>query len=184
MSEPRRADAPTLGVVVTGGIGVLVVIAFVAGVLLGRSDRTEPGDRIGVARVEDELVVFVARCEDERVRAVELRVAEGPKLWRVESEKGTIDRRFVVGGDPPPFFVTTVRYDRAQPTTSALEVEVVVDDLVDVKPIDLDALEEAESFGVSCDQHDLGLVPLVFVAGAAGVVAAYGALVARYVRSR
>jgi hypothetical protein len=179
----RRADAPTLAVVVTGGIGVLVVIAFVAGVVLGRGTRTEPGDRVGVAAVDGELVVFAARCEDERVRAVEVRTPGGPALWRIESDKGTIDRRFVVGGEPPAFFLTTVRLE-SLPTGGTLEAEVTVDDVVDAKPFDLGALEESDGFGVSCDDRDLGVVPLLFVMGASGVVAAYGAMLARYVRSR
>lgn len=180
MSAPR-GDTPTLGVIVTGGIGVLIAIAFVAGIVLGRETRTEPGDRVGVTRVDGEVVILAARCEDERVRAVEVRTLGGAPLWRIESEKGTIDRRFVVGGEPPPFFLTVVRLE-GLPATGELEAEVTVDEIVDARRFDPGALEGADEHGVSCDDHDLGLVPLVFVVGALAVVAAYGAMVSRYVR--
>jgi hypothetical protein len=180
MSE-RRADAPTLGVIVTGGVGVLVVIAFVAGIALGRTGEPEPGDRVGIGQVDEGLVVFAARCEDERVRAVEVRAPGGSPLWRIESDKGTIDRRFLVGGEPPPFFATVVELDGALPI-GMLEAEVTVDDVVDARRFDPAALEEGESFGVSCDDSGLGLLPVVFVLGALAVIAAYGTMVSRYVR--
>jgi hypothetical protein len=180
---PPSREVPSLAIVVTGGVGVLVVIAFVAGVVLGRTGEAEPGDRVGIGRVEEGLVVFAARCEDERVRAVEVRTPGGAPLWRIESDKGTIDRDFLVGGEPPAFFVTAVRLEGPLPS-GALEAEVTVDDVVDARRFDPAALEEGEGFGVSCDDDGdgLGLVSLLFVAGAAGVIAAYGAMVLRYVR--
>lgn len=181
MSAPR-ADTPSLGVVVTGGIGVLVVVAFVAAVVLGRETSAQPGDRVGVVRRDGRVEVLAARCEDERVRAVEVREQDGDVLWRIESEKGTIDRRFVVGGEPPPLFVTVDRLEETDLLDRTLVAEVTVDDVVDGRPFDPADLEESDGFGLSCDDDDLGLVPLVFVMGAAGVVAAYGAMVARYVR--
>jgi hypothetical protein len=178
---PPARDVPSLGIIVTGGIGVLVVIAFVAGIVLGRTGEAEPGDRVGIGRVDEGLVVFAARCEDERVRAVEVRAPGGPALWRIESDKGTIDRRFLVGGTPPAFFATVVPLDGSLPS-GVLEAEVTVDDVVDARQFDPAALEEGERFGVSCDDSGLGLLPVVFVLGALAVVAAYGAMVARYVR--
>jgi hypothetical protein len=181
VTQPAR-DVPSLGIIVTGGIGVLVVIAFVAGVLLGRTGEAEPGDRVGIGRTDDgTLVVFAARCEDERVRAVEVRTPGGPPAWRIESDKGTIDRRFVVGAEPPAFFATRVALDGPLPD-GVLEAEVTIDDVVDARPFDPAALEDGESFGVSCDDGDLGLVPIVFVLGAMGVIGAYLAMVARFVR--
>jgi hypothetical protein len=178
--QPAR-EVPSLGIIVTGGVGVLVVIAFVAGIVLGRTGEPEPGDRVGIGRDDQGLVVFAARCEDERVSAVEVRTPGGPPLWRIESEKGTIDRRFLVGGEPPAFFATAVALDEPLPA-GALEAEVTVDDVVDARRFDPAALEEGESFGVSCDDSGLGLLPVVFVIGALAVIAAYVAMVSRYVR--
>ena len=178
--QPTR-DAPSLGIIVTGGIGVLVVIAFVAGIVLGRTSGPEPGDRVGIGRTEGSLVVFAVRCEDERVHAVEVRSPGGPPLWRIESDRGTIDRHFVVGAEPPAFFATVVPLSAALPA-GELEAEVTVDDVVDARTFDPAALDDGDRFGISCDDGDLGLVPFVFVLGAIGVVLAYGAMVSRYVR--
>ena len=179
---PTR-DVPSLGVVVTGGIGVLVVIAFVAGVVLGRDASPQPGERVAVVRDDAGAIeVLAARCEDERVRAVAVQDTDGRDLWRVESAKGTIDRRFVVGGEPPAFFETTVALDEPLPASGLLVAEVAVDDVVDARPFDPADVDDGDGFGLSCRDGGIGLVSVLFVAGAAGVVAAYGAVVARYVR--
>lgn len=168
---------------VIGGIGVLVVLAFVAAVALGRQARTEPGDRVRVAaNVEPGRppVVFVGRCPDERVRAVEVRVPDGETLWRVESARGTVNRAFVIGDEPPPFFETVVE-GRPLPE-GELEAEVQVDDIVDRERFDPAALERGGGIGVACGDSDLGLVPLLFLVGAAGVLGGYVSMVARYLR--
>jgi hypothetical protein len=182
MSAKRAGDVPTLGVLVTGGIGVLVVIAFVAGVLLGRDSEVDPADRVGVVRRETDVEVIAGRCPDERVRSVEVRVSGGPVLWRIESERGTIDREFIVGAAPPPLFDTTVE---PQPLIDgALVAEVVIDDVVAAREFEVDELDESDRVLVSCDDGDLGVVPLLFVVGALGVVGAYGVMVRRFLRHR
>lgn len=168
--------------VVTGGIGVLVVIAFVAAVVLGREGEPQPGDRVAVVRDNGAVEVLAARCDDERVRAVAVQDRAGRDLWRVVSEKGTIDRRFVVGGEPPPFFETVVPMDDPLPPSGLLVAEVTVDDEVDARPFDPAHLDDSDGFGLSCDGDGIGLVGVLFTAGAAGVCAAYGAMVARYLR--
>lgn len=179
---PARPEVPSLGVVVTGGIGVLVVIAFVAAVVLGRDSSPQAGDRVAVVRDDGALEVLAARCEDERVRAVAVQDVDGRDLWRIESENGTIDRRFVVGDEPPPFFETVVPLDDALPPSGLLVAEVTVDDEVDARPFDPADIDDRDGLGLSCDGDGIGVVSVLFVAGAAGVCAAYGALVARYLR--
>jgi hypothetical protein len=170
--------------VLTGGIGVLVVVAFVAAVAFGRDTTVEPGDRIAVVPLVGSptgFEVLVGRCQDERVRAVELRAPDGPALWRIESAKGGIDRSFIVGEHPPPFGFATVRQLVPLPP-GVLEVDVTVDDTVDARQFDPTHLETSGSVGAPCGPRDIGIVPLVFALGAAGVVLAYGAMVRRFLQ--
>ena len=97
----RRADAPTLGVLATGGIGVLVVLAFVGAVVFGRNTDVGPGERIAVVRSDAPagFTILAGRCTDERVNVVEVRAQVGSPLWRIESDKGVIDRSFDVGAE-------------------------------------------------------------------------------------
>jgi hypothetical protein len=187
MNRPRASDTQTLGVLVTGGIGVLVVVAFVAAVVFGGETKAVPGDRVKVAAADEPgraPVVFVGRCPDERVRSVEVRTPEGRTLWRVVSDKGTIDRAFVIGEDPPAFFATTVRLEGRLPG-GELEAVVQVDDVTDARPFDTATLERGgDGPGADCGDRDLGLVPLVFVVGAAMVIGAYAVMVVRALRSR
>jgi hypothetical protein len=182
----KQADVPSLGVLVTGGIGVLVVVAFVAAVVLGRSERVATGDRVAVApSAEPGMLpaVFVGRCADERVRSVQVRIPDGPVLWRVESDKGTIDRAFVIGGTPPAFFATAVALRDGVLPSGTLDAVVQVDDVVDHELFDVASLEPGEgSVGVSCGERSLGLVAVVFILGAIGVAAAYASMVLRFLR--
>lgn len=170
--------------VLAGGLGVLVVIAFVGGVALGRQRDLGPGDRIAVVPVDRGagLGVLVGRCADERVKAVEVRVADGMSLWRIESKKGGIDRRFVVGGEPPAFFATVTPL-RALPPTQ-LEAVVTIDDTVDERRFDPSSLDDAAAPRAPCSRSDLGWAILLFAAGAAGVVVAYAVMVRRYLGTR
>ncbi|HEX4903831.1 MAG TPA: hypothetical protein VFU93_00160 [Acidimicrobiales bacterium] len=183
MSAPR-ADAPTLGVLATGGIGVLVVLAFVGAVVFGRNTEVKPGDRIAVVRSESPagFSILAGRCTDERVNAVEVRAPVGPTLWRIESKKGVINRAFSVGGEPP-FGAATVTPLQPLPT-GTLVAAIRVGDTEDVEQFDPAHLETADAPEAPCGGADLGLVPLLFVAGAAGVVVAYGGLVRRYLQAR
>ena len=169
--------------VVTGGVGVLVVVAFVAGVVLNRARGVEPGDRVAVVRAEgaELLEVLAARCGDERVGAVEVRVPGGPPLWRIESERGGITRRFVLGADPPPFGFATTTPLLPLPA-GVLEAEVTIDGVVDVERFDPARLGDGDTLRTSCDERSLGVVELAFVLGALGVVLTYLVMVTRYLR--
>jgi hypothetical protein len=176
-------------VLATGGIGVLVVLAFVAVVVFGRNTTVAPGDRIAIVKVGrpaegDGLdgpagfAVLAGRCEDERVKAVEVRAPDGPPLWRIESPKGVINRTFVVGADAP-FGAETVVPLQPLPA-GELDAEITVDDIDDVERFDPAHLESADAPEAPCGTADLGVVPLLFILGAAGVVFAYGSMVRRY----
>jgi peptidoglycan/xylan/chitin deacetylase (PgdA/CDA1 family) len=148
-----------LGVLVTGGIGVLVVVAFVAAIALGRDSVPGPGDRLAVVHGEGPvgLAVLAARCPDERVKAVEVRVPDGAPLWRIVSDKGTIDRVFVIGAEPPPFFATQTSLQPFPP--GELEAEVTIDDIVDRERFDPAAVEDGELLAaprwcVGSSKHD------------------------------
>ena len=167
---------------VTGGIGVLVVLAFVAAVVLGRNTTVAPGDRIAIVKVDGPagFAVLAGRCEDERVKAVEVRAPGGSPLWRIESTKGVINRTFVVGADAP-FGAETVVPLRPLPT-GELDAEITVDDVDDVERFDPAHLESADAPEAPCGAANLGVVALLFILGAVGVVFAYGSMVRRYLR--
>jgi hypothetical protein len=172
--------------VLTGGIGVLVVVAFVAAVAFGRDTTAKPGDRIAIVPVKGApagFEVLVGRCEDERVRAVEVRRPGGAALWRIDSDRGGIERSFIVGAEPPPFGFRDVTKLQTLPA-GILEAEVTVDRDVDVRQFDPAHLPKKGSVGAPCETRDIGVVPLVFALGAAGVVVAYGAMVRRYLQTR
>jgi hypothetical protein len=176
---------PTLAVVLTGGIGVLVAVAFVAAVAFGRDTDVSPGDRVAVVQSDGPagLTVLAGRCEDERVKAVELRTPDGVSLWRIESARGAIDRRFLVGQDPPPFSFATVTPLQALPA-GPLEAEITVDKTIDGEVFDRAHLDEESAPDAPCGNKDVGVVALVFMLGALGVVVAYGVMVRRYLSAR
>ena len=172
--------------VLTGGIGVLVVVAFVAAVAFGRGTTVKPGDRIAVVPLKGSpagFEILVGRCEDERVRSVEVDADGGQPLWRIESTKGGIDRSFIVGQDPPPFSFRTTTKLTSRPT-GPLVASVLVDDATDARPFDPAHLSTSGAVGAPCGQRDIGIVPLLFVLGGAGVVIAYGAMVRRFLTAR
>lgn len=182
----RRPDptVPTLTVVVTGGVGVLVVIAFVAAVAFGRDGSVGPGDRIAVVRSGGpaKLSVLVGRCEDERVDAVEVAQPGGATLWRIESADGGITRRFVVGDDPPPFgFLQVVKLGDDLRGTYAVNAQI--DGVVDTESFDTARLDQETAPRAPCG-NDFGAVAIVFIIGAFGVVIAYVVMVRRYLSAR
>jgi hypothetical protein len=181
VSAPR-GDAPTLGVVVTGGIGVLVALAFVGAVVFGRNTTVGPGERVAVVASDAPagFTVLVGRCDDERVNSVSVGVVDGPTLWRIESRKGVINRSFPVGEDPPPFGAATVTDLQPVPDGARLVALVGIGKTGDAEEFDPAHLESAEAPEAPCGGGDLGLVPVLFVLGAAGVVFTYGAMVRRY----
>jgi len=178
---PHDPGAPSTGVVVTGALAVLVVIMFVASVAFGAEAREEPGDRVALVRDDEGYAVLVGRCDDERVRTIELRSPDETTLWRVESENGSFERRFVVGA--PAFgFAETVPL---QPLGDGeVEVFVEIDDVVDGEVVDVGSIGEDASVGAACGDSSVGAVGWVFALGAGFVVASYGAMLLRYRRER
>lgn len=169
----------------TGGIGVLVVLAFVGAVVFGRNTAVSPGDRLAVVRSDGPagFAVLAGRCQDERVRAVEIHAPGGPPLWRIESTKGVIERSFVVGAEPAPFGAATMTALKPLPT-GVLEAVLTVDGWTDRELFDPTQLATADAPEAPCGGADLGPVALLFVVGALGVVVAYGSMVRRYRSTR
>lgn len=197
--------------VAAGGVGVLVVIAFVAAVALGgRSVAAEPGERVGVGRadVEGGLAVFVPRCDDDRVRIVEVAVDGGTAAWRIASRKGSIDERYEVGADPAPLgFAVEVPFAEALAPDVALTATVSIDgedgevrDRIAFTPegipaegvltaggeVDVASFQGRALAAADCaeSRSDLGLTTIVFALGGLLVVASYGLMVGRWWRGR
>lgn len=187
--------------VAAGGVAVLLVVAFVAAVAMGsRSVPADEGDRLAVARGNGPAAaeVLVHRCPDERVVSVEVLGAGGEPVWRIASRKGSIDTRYVVGGESPTGFATEVPLDGPLPEGP---VEVVVDldegtsDRTAVTPADIPA-EGVRHRGAVVAEDDFrrralgavecaeaagrGIVSLLFAAGAVVVALSYLGLVRRW----
>ena len=201
---------PSLSMVLSGGVGVAAMVAFVAAVALGADLKQPPaGARLAVTAAEGPagLAVLVPRCRSERVTRVELRAAGGSALWRISARKGSIDERYVVGADAPLGFVTEVPL-RSSPPPGPLEVVTHVAgggsaDVVDRVVFDPgavpsggvlyqgDAVEPAAfeagaAAAADCAEagRGLGLVTWLFAAAATGVVITYVAMVVRYWKGR
>jgi hypothetical protein len=195
--------------VAAGGVGVLVVIAFVAVLALGgRPTSPGPGERVAVGRVQPggEPMVLVPRCRDDRVTSVEVAVAGGGALWRIASRKGSIDERYVVGGAPVPLgFEVEVPLEGTLPEQAALVARValdgedgdVADELAFVPaelPADGDGVRTAggdvavgsfQARAISAadcpeSRSELGVTTVVFGLAALGVVITYGLMVSRW----
>ena len=215
--ELRRSDddePPNLAMVLSGGVGVLAVVAFVTALAFGTEvSDPPPGARLGVVSVgsvagvpSDRVAIVVPRCRAERVTTVELREAEGSVLWRVTSPKGSIDERFVVGAEPPFGFVVDMAAPiplPAGPLTAmvALDGEPFDDaDEVTFDPAEVPAtgvryrgrnvdtaeFEAQAAAAADCQGpgRNLGVVTWLFVAAALGVVVTYVMMVARYLKGR
>lgn len=206
MADTEGVAAPSLGMVAAGGVGVLVVLAFVAAVALGgRTGPAEPGARVAVGRADASgaLAVFVPRCPDERVTAVEVAGEGGQDLWRIASRKGSIDERYVVGAAPPLGFEVEVPLQAPLPS-SRLVASVTVDDevsdataftfasvpegdvlhqddAVDIASFQAMALSAASCPGSGTDRR---VTTVLFGSGAIVVVGAYGLMVSRWWRAR
>lgn len=205
----RQEAPPSLAMVAAGGVGVLVVIAFVAAVALGgRTTAAGPGERVGVGRADagGALAVFVPRCQDDRVTLVEVGVEGGGALWRIASRKGSIDERYEVGADAPLGFEVEVPLAAAIPD-EPLRATVVVDgddgevrDGIAFRPSEVPAEGVSTAGGdvgltsfqgralaaARCPESrsDLGLTTIVFGLGGLLVVASYGLMVSRWWRGR
>lgn len=195
--------------VAAGGVGVLVVVAFVAAIAFGaRTQPAAPGERVAVGRADADgtLAVFVPRCRGERVKVVEIAAADGSALWRIRSKKGSIDERYVVGiAEPPLGFETDVPLERPLPggdLTATVAVDgnhEVRDQLTfrtrDVPPtevlhrgdvVDVASFHARAMSAASCPESrsDLGFTTVVFGLGALMVVGTYALMVSRWWRGR
>lgn len=189
----RRPDAPSPGVVVAGGVGVLAAIAFVGALAIGGTARSRPGDRVAVVRADGPagIAVLAGRCLDQRVTAVDVIAGDGTTLWRIESTKGSIERRYVVGAEPPLGFRDVVGLI-ARPS-GRVRAEVTFDqggsDTTDARTVDVRAVGDqgatlAEG-APACGGHEgPGGTTLLFAVGAAFVLAGYLGMLARYIRGR
>ncbi len=196
--------------VLSGGVGVLAVVAFVSALALGTQvSDPPPGARLGLVAAAGPAgaTLVVPRCRAERVVSVEVRATDGSTLWRIVSPKGSIDERYVVGAGNPPFgFVVDVAAPVPLPSgpltaTVALDGEPFddVDEMtfdqsevpasgVRYRGRDVDAAEfEAQAAAAADCQggtRDIGLVTWLFVAAATGVVVTYLMMVSRYLKGR
>ena len=180
------------------GIGVLAVLAFVAVLVFGDVDDA-PVDRVAAVKSSGPMgvTVIVGRCREQRVTGVELSKIDGTALWRIASQKGSIERRYVAGGDPPVDFTTVVPFasDGDNPASDdrmvaratirrpghATEIHRAV--------IDVGRLGDEEPvLGTSApacpDSADVGVVGVLFIVAAAVVVSGFVAMVARVFHAR
>ncbi len=196
--------------VLSGGVGVIAVVVFVAALAVGAEAKTPPpGARLGVAATDAPpgLAVLVPRCRSERVVRIEVRSAGDVVRWRIVSRKGSIDERYPVGADVAPFgFVTEVPLVEPLPGGSLLAVAelagepsgavdrvnfdpgAVPDDgvLYQGRAIADGAFFSQAAAAADCggSGRDLGLVTWLFVVAAAAVVLTYVMMVMRYWKDR
>lgn len=168
---------------VTGALAVAVVLLFVASVAFGSTAREESGDRVAVVRSDapSGFEVLVGRCDDERVRAIEIRDARAQPLWRVESDKGSFERRFAVGGAPFGFAETVPLRELPD---GPVDVRVAVGDVVDGEVVDLRQVDEGAAVGAACGDESVGAIGWAFALGAAFVVGSYAAMLLRFRKRR
>ncbi|MGI8757843.1 MAG: hypothetical protein ACR2K0_00875 [Acidimicrobiales bacterium] len=196
--------------VLSGGVGVFAVVVFVAAIAFGAEvTNPPPGARLGLSAANGPVgaALLVPRCRGERVTGVELQSADGAAVWRITAAKGSIDERYVLGAEPPPFgFVTDVPL-LSPPDAGALTAVVEVAgepfdtvDRADFDPaavpdegilhqggvVDPPAFEARAASAANCQDagRDLGVVTWLFVAAAAGVVVTYVGMVVRYWKGR
>lgn len=209
MAEGVGEAPPSLAMVAAGGVGVLVVIAFVAAVALGgRTTPARPGERVGVGRAgaEGTLAVLVPRCRDDRVTVVEVSAEGGPALWRITSRKGSIDERYEVGADAPLGFEVEVPLTPPLPEGPLVAMVAVdgeagdVTDRIAFRPravppggvvtaggdASLGSFQGRALAAARCPESrsDVGLTTVVFAMGGLLVVASYGVMVSRWWRGR
>lgn len=193
----------------SGGLGVFAVVAFVTALVFGVEVKNpSPGSRLGVTSSAGPagVALLVPRCQSERVTAVELRTVDDT-VWRIAARKGSIDERYIVGTEEAPFgFVveepfatplpdgplTLVAFLEGEPFDSVDRVEFSADDVPDdgvfhlSEVVDRGAFEARAVAAADCQGRggDLGLVNGLFVLAAGGVVVTYLMMVGRYLRSR
>ena len=101
---------------IAGAIGVVAVVGFVIVLSVGASPADAPGSRVRIVQASSPagFAVLAGRCRDQRVTSVAVNAADGAELWRIESRKGSIERRYLVGAAPPLGF-RDVRQLRSKP---------------------------------------------------------------------
>lgn len=183
-------DRPSLGVVVAGGIGVLAIVAFVVVLLFGATSDPRPGERVEVVRTDAGVLVLAGRCAEQRVTEVAVVDGDGRTRWRIRSAKGSIERRYPLGTAPDGFDTVV---PLAGPVGGRVVVEVAFDrsgeDTGDARMVDVDALPEAlprlDAAAPPCGARRLRpgtITALLFLGGAATVVAGYVGMLLRYAR--
>jgi hypothetical protein len=174
-----------------GGFGVLVVIAFVGAVALGGTSKHSPGEQVAVVRSDGPagIAVLAGRCLDERVKAVEVDGADGDLLWRIESVKGSIERRYVVGARPPLGFhaVTALTARPAGRVRASVELEQGDTATIDSRMVDVAALptqgQLLDGGAPACGGREgLGGTAVLFAIGAAFVLSGYVGMLLRFRR--
>lgn len=184
----RRADGPSLLVVAAGGFGVLVVLAFVLAVGLGGGTRSTPGELVRVVRSDGPagMAVLAGRCLDQRVTDVTVLDEADAVVWRIVSRKGSIERRYVVGGGAPLGF--DVVQPLTGPPTGTVRAEVTFrrdgEETTDARSVRVADLPEqgaalAEGAPACGGDEGAGGTAVLFAVAAAFVVAGYGAMLLR-----
>jgi hypothetical protein len=191
----RRPDDPSLGVVVAGGLGVLAVLLFVGAVALGGTSGARPGDRVAVVRASGPagIAVLAGRCLDQRVTSVEVVGGDGTTLWRIDSRKGSIERRYVVGAQPPPLGFRPTLGLTGRPT-GQVRAQVTFDEdgatTTDARVVDVGDLRgqghTLDEGAPACGGHEGPgrTTTVLFALGAAFVVAGYVGMLLRLRRRR
>ena len=188
----RRPDAPSGGVVLVSGLGVAAVVGFVVILAMGGRTQVAPGEKVKV--VDDPgrsgMAVLAGRCLDQRVTSVAIRNADGLVIWRVLSRKGSIERRYVVGGSPPFGFATDVALLGEPVGVVRAEVTFTQDglDTHDERSVDADQPlpvegNELKSLPPPCaTNRGLHGTTLLFAVAAGFVVFGYVTMLVRFAR--
>jgi hypothetical protein len=187
----RRPDVPGAGVLIAGAIGVIAVVGFVLVLTVGGTPSDAPGSRVRVVRADSPsgFAVLAGRCRDQRVTSVEVDTADGAPLWRIDSRKGSIERRYLVGAAPPLGFADTTRLAGRPAGTVRAKVSFERDGetSTDTRLVDTGALPEEggtlAGAAPSCGHHvGLGDAAPLFGVAAALVVAGYVMMLVRFSR--
>jgi hypothetical protein len=180
-------------VLIAGAIGGVAVVGFVLVLTVGSTPADAPGARVQVVRTDSPagFAVLAGRCRDQRVTAVEIVSAGGTALWRIESRKGSIERRYLVGVAPPLGFADVVRLTAKPMGNVRAKVTFERDDEVttDARVVDTATLqEEGDTLSrptPSCGGNvGLGDAAPLFGVAAALVVAGYVVMLVRFSRER
>ena len=168
-----------------------MVVAFVAAVIFGSRPERSPGDLVAVARSAGPagITIVAGRCHEQRVVRVRLSVVGGSTLWEIRSDRGSIDRRYVVGAEPPPLDFVEVTPLRGVPAGLA-RAEVTFardghDDQTDSTVVDPGDIEESPpplgdaAPPCASDGGPGPVTSVLFAVGALVMVAGYATMLVR-----